>query len=71
MATDEAIADYLRQIDWRASGAVAACLPDAAEPLIGEGRLRRRSGRVYGRIETEWGELFISEGRPAFFRPAF
>ena len=71
MATDEAIAYYLRQIDWRALGAAPARLPGAAEPLLGEGRLRRRSGRVYDRVETEWGDLFISEGRPAFFRPAF
>jgi len=71
LATDEAVAYFLRQIDWRALGARPACLPDAAEPLLGEGRMRRRAGRVYERMPSSWGDVFILNGLPAFFRPAF
>ena len=71
LATDEAVAYFLRQVDWCALGARPACLPDAAEPLLGEGRMRRRSGRVYERLPSAWGDMFILQGVPAFFRPAF
>lgn len=71
LATDEAVAYFLRQVDWHALGARPACLPDVAEPLLGEGRKRRRSGRVYERLSGAWGDLYISSGLPAFFRPAF
>jgi len=71
LATDEAIAYFLRHVDWRGLGARAASLPNTAESLLGEGRMRRRTGRVYDRIESAWGDLFIADGLPAFFRPAF
>jgi hypothetical protein len=71
LATDEAVAYFLRETDWRALGAVTSCLPDAAEPLLGEGRLRRQAGSVYERLSSAWGDLFLSAGRPAFFLPAF
>jgi hypothetical protein len=71
LATDETIARFLRTTDWRALGARPARLPAAAEPLLGEGRQRRRAGRVYERLESPWGDMFLSEGCPAFFRPAF
>lgn len=71
LATDEAVAYFLRQVDWRALGARPACLPAAAEPLLGEGRTRRRSGPVYDRLTSPWGDLFVVDGLPAFFRSAF
>lgn len=71
MATDEAIAYYLRQTDWRSLGATPAHLSDTAQALLIEGRMRRRGGPVYDRLECAWGDLFISNGLPGFFRPAF
>lgn len=71
LATDEAVAYYLSQIDWRALGARPACLPAAAEPLIIDGRMRRRRQSGYERLESTWGDLFVSDGLPGFFRPAF
>jgi hypothetical protein len=71
LATDEAVAYYLSQVDWRALGARPARLPDAAEPLVIEGRMRRRRRSGYDRLESAWGDLFVSDGLPGFFRPAF
>ena len=70
LATDETIACFLRQVDWRGLGAKPGALCDSAEPLLVEGRMRRRPGRIYQRLECAWGELFISDGLPGFFRPA-
>lgn len=72
LATDEALSYYLSHADWAAAGGRAnARLPTAAEPLPHHGTLRRRAGPVYRRIESEWGDLYIDRGSPAFFRPAF
>ncbi|MEO5720978.1 MAG: IucA/IucC family protein [Chthoniobacterales bacterium] len=71
LATDEAIAYFLGQVDWRALGARAAKLPENAEPLIIDGRMRRRNAAGYDRLECAWGDLFIGNGLPGFFRPAF
>ncbi len=72
LATDEAIAYFLRHTDWTSLGATPGhALPDAVEALLVGGRSRRRTGPVYGRVETAWGDLFLDEGHPAFFRPAF
>jgi hypothetical protein len=71
LATDETIACFLRQVDWRGLGAKPGTLCDTAEPLLVEGRMRRRPGRLYQRLACAWGDLFISDGLPGFFRPAF
>lgn len=72
LATDETLAYWLRAVDWKGLGAVdGASLPAAAEPLLVERRQRRRAGAVYARLDCGWGELFLSGGLPAFFRPAF
>lgn len=71
LATDEAVAAFLGEVDWRGRGAISAHLHDAAEPLLIDGRKRRRSGKVYDRLECPWGDLFMFKGLPAFFRPAF
>jgi hypothetical protein len=71
IATDEAIACFLSEVDWRSLGASPARLHAAAEPLLVDGRMRRRGGKVYDRLECPWGDLFISNGLPGFFRPAF
>jgi hypothetical protein len=72
LATDEAIAHFLtEETDWKALGAKPASLPASAEPLLVDGRMRRRSGIVYDRTECPWGDLYTLNGRPAFFRPAF
>ena len=71
IATDEAIAYFLSQIDWRNLGAVPSRLHQAAEPLLIGGRVRRLPGRVYLCLGAAWGDFFIHNGLPAFFRPAF
>lgn len=71
IATDEAFSYFLQQTDWASLGAQRASLPETAEPLLIEGKMRRRSGRVYERIDSPWGDLFIYDGLPGFFRPAF
>jgi len=71
LATDETIACFLREVDWPGLGAKPGTLCDTAEPLLVEGRMRRRPGRLYQRLECAWGDLFISDGLPGFFRPAF
>jgi len=72
LATDETLAYFLRRVDWRSLGAVAATrLPDAAEPVLVERRARRRPGLSYERLDSAWGALYLSEGLPAFFHPAF
>ncbi len=72
LAIDEAIAYYLAHVDWRAMGArPGATLAANAEPLPHDGVLRRRSGAVYARVESAWGDLYIDRGRPAFLAPAF
>jgi hypothetical protein len=71
IATDETIACFLSRVDWTAMGATRSTLPDAAQPLRIEGRMRRRGGPVYDRLECPWGDLFMSEGMPGFFRPRY
>jgi hypothetical protein len=71
LAIDEAIAHYVGQCDWRARGPTPAALPAAAEDLRITGISRRRSGRVYERVDCPWGDLYVHRGRPEFFRPAF
>ncbi len=71
LATDESIAYFLRHTPWRALGGDPSWLPEDAEPLLGEGRMRRRKGQVYERVTCAWGELFVMDGRPAFFQSAF
>jgi hypothetical protein len=71
LATDETVAHVLRLVDWRALGATPARLDDAAEPLLIVGKMRRRSGPVYERLECAWGDLYMCNGLPGFFRPAF
>lgn len=71
LATDEAFSYFLQETDWGALGARPASLPAAAEPLLIEGKMRRRGGRVYEKLESPWGDLFIYRALPGFFRPAF
>lgn len=71
LATDEAVAYFLRQTDWGALGAVPAALPGAAEPLRLLGKMRWRSGRSFQRVSSDWGDLFIRDGLPGFFLPAY
>jgi hypothetical protein len=71
LAIDEAVAYFLSQTDWKALGGRPSRLPASAEPLFIEGRMHRRRGAVYLRVASNWGDLFICEGRPGFFRPAF
>jgi hypothetical protein len=72
IATDEAIAEYLRLQDWQAHGATSGhALPDGVESFLYEPRARRRSGPVYDRVESAWGDIFLAGGLPTFFRPAF
>jgi hypothetical protein len=71
LATDEAIAYFLDQTDWCALGARKASLPESAEALMIEGRMRKRRDAVYYKLECAWGDLFVCNGRPGFFRPAF
>jgi hypothetical protein len=71
MATDEAVAYYLRHTDWGMLGATAATLPADAEALLIEGRARRRAGRVYDRVESPWGDLYLRKNLPEFFRPSY
>lgn len=72
IATDEALAYYLRHQDWESHGATNGhSLPEGVEPFLIERRARRRSGPVYQRLECEWGDMFLVDGLPAFFRPGF
>lgn len=71
IATDEVFSHFLQQTDWASLGAQRASLPETAEPLLIEGKMRRGQGRVYERVESPWGDLFIYNGLPGFFRPAF
>ena len=72
LATDEALACFLRRVDWKRLGSAGGfSLPDAAESLSIERGVRRRAGPVYERMECPWGDLFFARGLPAFFRPAF
>ena len=72
LATDEALAYFLRQVDWKGLGSVGGQhLPGAVERLRIERPAVRRSGPVYERLECAWGDLFVFDGLPVFFRPAF
>jgi hypothetical protein len=72
LATDEAIAYFLENVDWRRLGAGApVSLPRRAQVVPTGQPTRRRSGPAYRRVECRWGDLFLEEGRPVFFRPAF
>jgi hypothetical protein len=70
LATDESIGWFLRHVDWRALGATpGSAVPESAEPVLVDARLRRRRGASYDRVETSWGDLFLDGGHPAFFAP--
>lgn len=71
IATDESVAYYLRHTDWKRLGAVPASVPASAHALRVEGYVRRRSGRVYDRVETDWGDIYLQSGLPVFFRAAY
>jgi hypothetical protein len=72
IATDEAIAEYLRLQDWRHHGATGGhSLPERVEPFVYEPRARPRRGPVYDRLESAWGDIYLSGGVPVFFRPSF
>ena len=72
LATDEALSCFLSRVDWRSLGAAAGvALSSGAEPLLLEGRARRRRGAVYARLRSPWGELFLQDNQPVFFTPAF
>lgn len=71
LAIDESVAYFLRHVNWRRLGAVSASLPDEAEPLILLGKMRRRPGRVYDRVSCGWGDIFVDQGFPGFFRAAY
>ena len=72
LATDEAIAYWLANVNWGRLGAGGRiALPAGAERLPMGTPFRRRAGRVYQRIECAWGDLFLEGNRPVFFRPAF
>ena len=71
IATDEAIAYFLSQVDWIGLGARRARLPETAEALLIEGRMRKKRGAVYYKLGCPWGDLFFCDNRPGFFRPAF
>jgi hypothetical protein len=72
IATDEAITEYLRLQDWPGHGATGGhTLPDRVEPFLYEPRARKLAGPVYDRVESAWGDIFLSGGLPTFFRPAF
>jgi hypothetical protein len=59
-------------VDWDARGARTAALPaSGVEPMRVGRRARRRPGRRYRVVDTEWGELYLDGATPAFFRPAF
>ncbi len=72
LATDEALAHFLQHADWDGiAGSGGARLPPGAAPLRIDRRLRRSGRPVYRRVECAWGELFLLDGLPGFFRPAF
>ena len=72
IATDEACAYWLREVDWTRLRAMSgARLPSSAEPLYIVRRMPRRAGAVYDRVECPWGDIFLEAGLPAFFSPAF
>lgn len=71
IATDEAIAYFLSQVDWIGLGARRARLPETAEALLIEGRMRKKRGAIYYKLDCPWGDLFFCDNRPGFFRPAF
>ena len=70
IATDETLAYFLRHVEWSRFGATRGHrLPEAVEPFRIGGRARKRSGRVYDRLECAWGDVFLIDGLPVFFRP--
>ncbi|MHB8691443.1 MAG: hypothetical protein ACYDHH_09380 [Solirubrobacteraceae bacterium] len=70
IVTDDVIAHVVRRVDWSSLGSVGGVtLPDHAEPVYIGPRARRSARPVYDRLDCEWGELYIREGVPAFFRP--
>jgi len=72
LATDEAIAYFLRNVDWRSLGASGPVRLPARIQAVPTGQpTRRRAGAAYRRVECPWGDLFLEDNRPAFFRPAF
>jgi hypothetical protein len=72
LATDDAVSHYLRHHDWDLLGATSGhTLPDGVERVGVLGGARRRSGAIYKRLESAWGDLFLLDGLPLFFRPAF
>lgn len=71
MATDEAVAFYLRHVDWRALGATRDQLPSQVDALKVRGTMRKARSSRYDRISCAWGDLFISDGLPGFLKPSY
>jgi hypothetical protein len=72
LAIDEAVTHHLERAAWAdASPARGQTLPRGVEALRIGRRARRRSGRVYRRVESGWGDLYLDGALPAFFRPGF
>ena len=69
LGTDEAVAYFLRHVDWRGLGAVKAGVPRTAEPLILRGRMRRQRGKVYERVTMRLGRP-LHVRRPARILPS-
>ena len=72
LATDEALAHFLQNVDWRSLGCTGEeTLPKGAGP-----RCSSSAGcagtrvRYYGRLPCAWGDSLFEAGLPAFFRPA-
>jgi hypothetical protein len=72
IATDEALACFLQRVDWKRLGAGEGhALPrDVESSRLVQGA-RKRSGPVYARLECAWGDIFLLDGLPRYFRPAF
>jgi hypothetical protein len=67
---NEAMQAFFSRVSWRELGARPSRLPRGARVRwIGDGP-KRAAARGLA-LETAWGEVFIVDGSPAFFRPAF
>jgi hypothetical protein len=64
LAVDEAFSEFWRRVDWGELGA-REVKQQAAKPIL------KTQGGTLMRIDCPWGELFLEQGTPAWFRPAF